>query len=85
MHWDDVRDALYPDTADREDFTCTRVERLLRHLRGEPASTVSGREGVVEEWSDHVQPHPPAWPGAPGTAAAACARHGGPASTACTC
>ena len=59
MHWDDVRDALYPDTADREDFTYTRVERLLRFLRGERASTFSGREGVVEEWSDHVQPHSP--------------------------
>jgi len=59
MHWDDVRDALYPDTADREDFTYTRVQRLLRFLRGEPASTFSGREGVVEEWSDHVQPHSP--------------------------
>ncbi|MGY1698339.1 LLM class flavin-dependent oxidoreductase [Geodermatophilus sp. SYSU D00766] len=59
MHWDDVKGALYPDTADAEDFTHTRVERLLRFVAGEPAATFSGREGVVEEWSDRVQPHSP--------------------------
>ena len=59
MHWDDVRGALYPDTADLEDFTYTRVERLLRLVAGEPAASFSGREGVVEEWSDRVQPHSP--------------------------
>jgi alkanesulfonate monooxygenase SsuD/methylene tetrahydromethanopterin reductase-like flavin-dependent oxidoreductase (luciferase family) len=59
MHWDDVRDALYPDTADREDFSYARVERLLRFVRGERASTFVGREGVVEEWSDRVQPQSP--------------------------
>jgi alkanesulfonate monooxygenase SsuD/methylene tetrahydromethanopterin reductase-like flavin-dependent oxidoreductase (luciferase family) len=59
MHWDDVKDALYPDTADAEDFSYERVARLLRMVGGEPASTFSGREGVVEEWSDRVQPHSP--------------------------
>jgi alkanesulfonate monooxygenase SsuD/methylene tetrahydromethanopterin reductase-like flavin-dependent oxidoreductase (luciferase family) len=59
MHWDDVRAALYPDTADAEDFGYERVERLLRLVRGEPASSFAGREGVVEEWSDRVQPHSP--------------------------
>jgi alkanesulfonate monooxygenase SsuD/methylene tetrahydromethanopterin reductase-like flavin-dependent oxidoreductase (luciferase family) len=59
MHWDDVRSALYPDTADSEDFGYERVERLLRFVGGEPASTFSGKEGVVEEWSDRVQPHSP--------------------------
>jgi len=59
MHWDDVRGALYPDTADLEDFTYTRVERLLRLVAGERASTSAGREGVVEEFSDRVQPHSP--------------------------
>src|SRR3712207_6620171 len=54
MHWDDVRGALYPDTADAEDFTHTRVERLLRLVAGEPAASFSGREGVVEEWSDQI-------------------------------
>src|SRR4051794_39712148 len=58
-HWDDVRDALYPDTADAEDFGYERVARLLRLVGGERASTFSGREGVVEEWSDRVQPHSP--------------------------
>jgi alkanesulfonate monooxygenase SsuD/methylene tetrahydromethanopterin reductase-like flavin-dependent oxidoreductase (luciferase family) len=59
MHWDDVKDSLYPDTADVEDFTYERVSRLLRLIGGSPASTFSGREGVVEEWSDRVQPHSP--------------------------
>ena len=59
MHWDDVRAALYPDTAEAEDFGYSRVERLLRLVRGEPASTFAGKEGVVEEWSDRVQPHSP--------------------------
>ncbi|MGK5114082.1 LLM class flavin-dependent oxidoreductase [Geodermatophilus sp. CPCC 205506] len=59
MHWDDVKGALYPDTADVEDFSYARVSRLLRLLGGEPASTFAGREGVVEEWSDRVQPHSP--------------------------
>ena len=59
MHWDDVRSALYPDTADVEDFSYERVSRLLRLVAGEPASSFAGREGVVEEWSDRVQPHAP--------------------------
>jgi alkanesulfonate monooxygenase SsuD/methylene tetrahydromethanopterin reductase-like flavin-dependent oxidoreductase (luciferase family) len=59
MHWADVRHALYPDTGDAEDFGYERVTRLLRLIGGEPASTFSGREGVVEEWSDRVQPHSP--------------------------
>lgn len=56
MNFDAVREALYPDTADAEDFTYERVLRLLRHLRGEPASTFSGTRGI-EVFSDHVQPH----------------------------
>jgi alkanesulfonate monooxygenase SsuD/methylene tetrahydromethanopterin reductase-like flavin-dependent oxidoreductase (luciferase family) len=59
MHWDDVKAALYPDTADAEDFGYERVARLLRLVGGEPAGTFAGREGVVEEWSDRVQPHSP--------------------------
>ncbi|WP_369134677.1 LLM class flavin-dependent oxidoreductase [Modestobacter sp. I12A-02662] len=59
MRWDDVRDALYPDTAYAEDFSYERVLRLMRFLRGESASPFSGREGVVEEWSDRVQPYSP--------------------------
>ena len=59
MHWDDVKGALYPDTADIEDFSYERVARLLRFVRGERAASYAGREGVVEEWSDRVQPHSP--------------------------
>ncbi|RBY83318.1 LLM class flavin-dependent oxidoreductase [Blastococcus sp. TF02A-26] len=59
MHWDDVKAALYPDTADVEDLSYERVLRLLRFVAGEPASSFSGKEGVVEEFSDRVQPHSP--------------------------
>src|SRR3954451_4177989 len=59
MRWDDVREALYPDTAYAEDVSYERVLRLMRFLRGERASSFSGREGVVEEFSDRVQPHSP--------------------------
>jgi alkanesulfonate monooxygenase SsuD/methylene tetrahydromethanopterin reductase-like flavin-dependent oxidoreductase (luciferase family) len=59
MHWDDVKSSLYPDTADIEDFSYERVSRLLRFIGGERAGAFSGREGVVEEWSDRVQPHSP--------------------------
>jgi alkanesulfonate monooxygenase SsuD/methylene tetrahydromethanopterin reductase-like flavin-dependent oxidoreductase (luciferase family) len=56
LHFGQVRQALYPDTADVEDFTYERVERLLRLIRGEPATDFSGVEGI-EVFSDRVQPH----------------------------
>ncbi|MFP5020194.1 LLM class flavin-dependent oxidoreductase [Pseudonocardia phyllosphaerae] len=58
MRWDDVREALYPDTADAEDFSRTRIERLLSFLRGEPASAFEGTVGI-ETFSRAVQPHSP--------------------------
>ncbi|MGW3019120.1 LLM class flavin-dependent oxidoreductase [Streptomyces longwoodensis] len=58
MHYDRVRDALYPDTADAEDFSYERVRRLLAFVRGEPASAFSGAEGF-EVFSDRVQPQAP--------------------------
>ncbi|RBY97946.1 LLM class flavin-dependent oxidoreductase [Blastococcus sp. TF02-8] len=58
MRWDAVKESLYPDTADAEDFSYERVERLLRFVGGEQAGTVRGREGI-EEWSDRVEPHSP--------------------------
>jgi alkanesulfonate monooxygenase SsuD/methylene tetrahydromethanopterin reductase-like flavin-dependent oxidoreductase (luciferase family) len=58
MHYDRVREALYPDTADVEDFSYERVERLLRFVRGESATGFSGTEGI-EAFSDRVQPHSP--------------------------
>ncbi len=56
MHYDTVKDALYPDTADAEDFTYARVERLLSFIRGDKASDFSGTVGI-ENFSDRVQPH----------------------------
>ncbi len=58
MHYEQVKDALYPDTADQEDFTYTRVRRLLDFERGKPATGFSGMEGF-EVFSDRVQPHSP--------------------------
>ncbi|WP_375498470.1 LLM class flavin-dependent oxidoreductase [uncultured Jatrophihabitans sp.] len=58
MRWDDVKDALYPDTAEAEDLSYGRVERLLAFVAGEPASPFAGTEGI-EEYSERVQPHSP--------------------------
>jgi alkanesulfonate monooxygenase SsuD/methylene tetrahydromethanopterin reductase-like flavin-dependent oxidoreductase (luciferase family) len=58
MHWDRVKGALYPDTADVEDFSYERVRRLLAFVRGEPATSGAGVEGF-EVYSDRVQPHAP--------------------------
>src|ERR1700734_4200672 len=58
MHWDDVREALYPDTADLEDFSYRRVDRLLGFVAGAPAATFDGGEGF-EQFSSRVQPHSP--------------------------
>ena len=58
LHYDTVKQALYPDTADIEDLSYERVSRLLRFVRGEPASDFSGVEGI-EVFSDRVQPHSP--------------------------
>ena len=58
MHWDQVKDALYPGTAEAEDFSYARVERLLSAVRGEPVTGVRGTEGF-EAFSDRVQPHSP--------------------------
>ncbi|WDZ83635.1 LLM class flavin-dependent oxidoreductase [Micromonospora cathayae] len=57
-HYDRVRQALYPDTADVEDFSYTRVRRLLDLIAGKPASDFAGVEGF-ETYSDRVQPHSP--------------------------
>lgn len=58
MRYDEVKGALYPDTADSEDFSFERVRRLLGFVRGEPATGFSGVEGF-EAFSDRVQPHSP--------------------------
>ncbi|MEV6166697.1 LLM class flavin-dependent oxidoreductase [Streptomyces sp. NPDC051954] len=58
MHYDQIKEALYPDTAEREDFSYERVRRLLDFVRGEPATGFRGTEGF-EVFSDRVQPHSP--------------------------
>lgn len=58
MRYDDVKDALYPDTAEVEDFSYERVLRLLRAVRGEPVTGFTGTVGI-ETFSDRVQPHSP--------------------------
>ncbi|MBK3565157.1 LLM class flavin-dependent oxidoreductase [Streptomyces sp. MBT62] len=58
MHYDQVKEALYPDTPDAEDFSYERVRRLVDFVRGKPATDFSGVEGF-EVFSDRVQPHSP--------------------------
>ncbi len=79
MHFDDVKSALYPDTADAEDFSYERVERLLRFVAGEQAATFSGTEGF-EQFSERVQPYSPGlrgrmWYGGAGLRSAQWAGH----------
>ncbi len=74
MRFDDVKQALYPATAELEDFSYGRVERLLGFLRGEPATDFRGRVGI-EDFSDRVEPHSPGlaarmWYGAAGVRSA---------------
>ncbi|MBB5830756.1 LLM class flavin-dependent oxidoreductase [Brachybacterium aquaticum] len=59
MQWDTVKDALYPDTAEVEDFSKTRVERLASYLAGDRVRELEGKQGVVEEFSSRVEPHSP--------------------------
>jgi alkanesulfonate monooxygenase SsuD/methylene tetrahydromethanopterin reductase-like flavin-dependent oxidoreductase (luciferase family) len=56
MRFDEVKEALYPDTMDAEDFSYERVLRLLRAVRGEPVTGFRGVEGI-EVFSDRVEPH----------------------------
>ncbi|MCW2751719.1 MAG: putative oxidoreductase [Aeromicrobium sp.] len=56
IHWDDIKDHLYPDTWEQEDFTYARVERLLHNLRGGVVSTFTGTQGI-ETFSDRIQPY----------------------------
>jgi alkanesulfonate monooxygenase SsuD/methylene tetrahydromethanopterin reductase-like flavin-dependent oxidoreductase (luciferase family) len=58
MNWPEVREALYPDTADREDFSYERVSRLLRLVAGEAAASLPAAIGF-EQFSSRVEPHSP--------------------------
>jgi alkanesulfonate monooxygenase SsuD/methylene tetrahydromethanopterin reductase-like flavin-dependent oxidoreductase (luciferase family) len=57
-NWEHVHEALYPDTADREDFSYERVSRLLRLVAGETAASFAGTVGF-EQYSPRVEPHSP--------------------------
>ncbi|MFE4544604.1 LLM class flavin-dependent oxidoreductase [Arthrobacter sp. NPDC056727] len=59
MHYDTVKHELYPDSSDLEDFSYTRVDRLARLIAGEKVRDFSGKQGVVEEYSNRVEPHSP--------------------------
>jgi alkanesulfonate monooxygenase SsuD/methylene tetrahydromethanopterin reductase-like flavin-dependent oxidoreductase (luciferase family) len=54
-----VKHELYPDTAELEDFSYARVERFASLVAGEPVREFSGKQGVVEEFSNRVEPHSP--------------------------
>ena len=45
MRYDEVKHALYPDTADIEDFSYERVLRLLRWIRGGTGHRLQRRRG----------------------------------------
>src|SRR6476660_342540 len=45
MQYEHLKSSLYPDTAEVEDFTYTRVERLLAFIEGRAASDFAGRQG----------------------------------------
>lgn len=81
MQWESVKQSLYPDTSDVEDFGYGRVERLLRCVRGERVSGFEGTQGI-EVFSARVEPHSPGlagrlWYGAGSTRSAAWAgEHG---------
>jgi alkanesulfonate monooxygenase SsuD/methylene tetrahydromethanopterin reductase-like flavin-dependent oxidoreductase (luciferase family) len=57
-NYDDVKGALYPDTADSEDFSYQRVARLLSLVAGEPAASLPYVQGF-ERFSNRAQPHSP--------------------------
>ncbi|MFJ4029379.1 LLM class flavin-dependent oxidoreductase [Paenarthrobacter sp. NPDC089989] len=59
MNYDTVKHELYPDSAEAEDFSYARVERLARLVAGEKVREFSGKQGVVEEFSNRVEPHSP--------------------------
>src|SRR6201996_2597872 len=57
-HWDEVRGALYPDTAGAEDFSYERVAGRRRCGGGDPAAALPPTAGF-EQYSTRVEPHSP--------------------------
>lgn len=81
IHWEHLRDHLYPTTWQHEDFSKARVERLLHNLAGGAVSTFEGTEGI-ETYSTRIQPHSPGlrdrvWYGAASASSAAWAGRAG--------
>lgn len=72
--------AGHESTADVEDFSKARVERLASFIAGTPVREFSGKQGVVEEFSNRVEPYSPACANASGTGQAAWDRPCGRAS-----
>jgi alkanesulfonate monooxygenase SsuD/methylene tetrahydromethanopterin reductase-like flavin-dependent oxidoreductase (luciferase family) len=58
IRWDEVKHALYPDSAEQQDFSYERVRRFLDLVAGEPIGDVGGTIGF-EVYSDRVEPHSP--------------------------
>ncbi|MFJ7290157.1 LLM class flavin-dependent oxidoreductase [Curtobacterium sp. NPDC098951] len=58
MNYDLYREALYPDTAEHEDFSETRLLRFRDLVRGVPIVDVAERRGI-EEFATTVQPQSP--------------------------
>ncbi|MBT2584837.1 LLM class flavin-dependent oxidoreductase [Arthrobacter sp. ISL-95] len=59
MHYDTVKHELYPESSETEDFSYARVDRFARLVAGEKVRDFSGKQGVVEEFSNRVEPHSP--------------------------
>ncbi|CAM5391519.1 hypothetical protein LSHI6S_02074 [Leifsonia shinshuensis] len=56
--FDEIAPALYPDTAEHEQFGYERLVRLRRYLAGDRVSPFSGTEGI-EAYSERIEPHSP--------------------------
>ncbi|TQS93861.1 LLM class flavin-dependent oxidoreductase [Arthrobacter sp. TS-15] len=59
MNYHTVKHELYPDSSESEDFSYARVDRFARLVAGEKVRDFSGKQGVVEEYSNRVEPHSP--------------------------
>ncbi|BCW61705.1 LLM class flavin-dependent oxidoreductase [Arthrobacter sp. StoSoilB22] len=59
INYHTVKHELYPDSSESEDFSYARVDRFARLVAGEKVRDFSGKQGVVEEYSNRVEPHSP--------------------------
>lgn len=56
FRYDGWKDALYPETAEAEDFSKRRVDRLVQAVRGDEVASFETIENT-EEFTNRVQPH----------------------------